>query len=318
MKLHLLMTVIALCPSALAAMPPTSPISAALTTTPSAPLAVRLLGLNLDQRISEISGAAWSSRDPTQLWVVNDSSDGAVLHSINRDGSVRAEVIVVGAKATDWEDLSSFEHHGQAYLLIADTGDNGGLRDHLSLLIVGEPHPADRRVAIAWQMDFRLPEGPRDIEAVAVDSAAASVYLIAKRHFPRVLYRLPLHPAATGGVLVAERVGSFDTLPAATPSEISANPGSGRFQGDITALTLDPQGHYALLLCYRGLYFYPRVAGQTWLQALSEPPRRLALPPMPQAEGLALDSQQHLAIVLSEHLLAPIYQVAVPQGVVTQ
>lgn len=312
MKRYLPVTGIALCTALFAAEPPLPAALPALAATPAAPRALRLLGLNRDPRVDEISGAALSLRDPTQLWVVNDSDDGAVLHAISRDGSWRARVRVVAATATDWEDLSSFQLDGQPYLLIADTGDNGGLRDHLSLLVVGEPRADQPSAAIAWQLDFRLPEGPRDIEAVAVDGSAGSVYLIAKRHFPRVLYRLPLRPAATGSTLLAERVGSFDTLPAATAAELAANPKFGRFQGDITGLALDPQGRYALVLSYRGLYFYPRFVGQSWLQALSHPPQRLSLPPMPQAEGLALDGQQKLAIVLSERLLAPIYQVVLP------
>lgn len=275
--------------------------------------AAQLLGLNHSAQVSEISGAARSLRDPTRLWVVNDSFGKAELHALRDDGEWLGAVGVAGVENQDWEDLAAFREHGEPYLLIADTGDNGGLRSALSLLIVKEPEHADTaEVALAWRIDFRLPEGPRDVEAVAVDVQERSVYLIAKRHFPRVLYRLPLHPDVADITLLAERVGSFDTLPAATAKEIQQDPQYGRFRGDITALALDPAGRFALVLSYRDLYFYPRRAGQSWLAALRARPIRLDLPPMPQAEALALDPASGSVIVLSERLGAPIYRLRLP------
>ncbi len=275
--------------------------------------AAHLLGLNHSAQVSEISGAARSLNDPSRLWVVNDSFGKAELHALRDDGEWLGAVSVNGIENQDWEDLAAFREHGQPYLLIADTGDNGGLRSALSLLIVKEPEHADTAaVGLAWRIDFRLPEGPRDVEAVAVDVQERSVYLIAKRHFPRVLYRLPLHPESSNPIQLAERVGSFDTLPAASARELHDDPQYGRFRGDITALALDPAGRYALVLSYRGVYFYPRRPGQSLLAALRGHPTRLDLPPMPQAEALALDPASRSVVILSERLGAPIYRLRLP------
>jgi hypothetical protein len=272
-----------------------------------------LIGMNHDPAISEISGAAMSHYNRQQLFAVNDSQNGAALHLISVDGAALGQIGVNGARNRDWEDLAAFALDGTPHLLIADTGDNGGLRAFLTLYIVAEPkRPLPEAVDIAWRIDFKLPEGPRDIEAVAVDAKADVVYLIAKRHFPRVLYRLPLRPRQGDTVLVAENIGTFNTLPPASNVEKNRDPKFGRFQGDITALALDANAERALVLSYRDLYVYARTPGEPLLKSLSRKPRRMHLPPMPQAEAIALDQDSSKAIVISERLLSPIYRVAIP------
>ena len=275
---------------------------------------VQLLGVIRNGEVSEVSGAALSTRNPAHLFIVNDSHNSADLHAISRDGGVIGKVAVNGAQNRDWEELVAFTDKGAPWLLIADTGDNGGVRESLELIIVPEPAwPLPAAVDVARRIAFRLPEGPRDIEAVAVDAAAGRIYLIAKRHFPRVLYRLPLHPRPSSTApLLAERIGTFNTLPPANNVEKLQDPKFGRFHGDITSFAMAPDASYALLLSYRDLYFYPRQPGQSLLRALRGQPTRLNLPLQPQREAIALDAAQRQALVLSEHLLAPIYQVSLP------
>jgi hypothetical protein len=288
-------------------------VAAGIADAAPTKIATELLGVIHDPAISEISGAAMSLRDANELYAVNDSQNGASLHVISRAGAVVDSVLVNGAKNRDWEDLASFALDGKPHLLIADTGDNGGLRAFLTLYIVAEPErPLPESVDIAWQINFKLPEGPRDIEAVAVDARSDTIYLIAKRHFPRVLYRLPLHPKPAEAVQLAERIGTFNTLPPASNVEKNRDPKFGRFQGDITALALDAQGEHALVLSYRDLYIYTRAPGESLLKSLSRKPRRATLPPVPQLEAIALDPANHSAIVISERLLAPIYRVKIP------
>lgn len=288
-------------------------IAGAVSFAVERPLSTEIVGLVRQTGISEISGAATSKRNPETIYTVNDSQNSASLHLITPNGARIAKIRVNGAENHDWEDLDAFLLDGKPYLLIADTGDNGGLRSSLNLIIVEEPtQPSPKSVDIAWQIEFKLPEGPRDIEAVSVDTASNSVLLIAKRHFPRVLYQLPLQPERSEKPLLATRIGTFDTLPTATAIEKKNDPKFGRFRGDITALALDPAGRFALVLSYRDLYFYPRTAGEDWLQALQKTPVRLHVPATPQAEAIALDAASHHAYVLSERLLAPIYRVPLP------
>lgn len=281
--------------------------------TAATPNHVELVGMIRDSSVSELSGAAVSQRDAQRVFAINDSKNAPDLQVITRDGAALGHVRVNGVRNQDWEDLAAFNYQGQPHLLIADTGDNGGLRAHLSLIVVAEPEwPLPAAIDVAWRINFRLPEGARDIEAVAVDAASDTVYLIAKRHFPRVLYRLPLHPEDLDQMLIAKNLGTFNTLPPANDVEKKRDPRFGRFQGDITALALDPNGGYALVLSYRDLYLYPRKPGEPLLRSFSRKPMRLHVPPMPQAEAIALDADAGKALVVSERLLAPIYQVAIP------
>ena len=103
---------------------------------------------------------------------------------------------VKGAKNIDWEDLASFDLGGRHYLMVADTGDNGGLRRTLQLHAFEEPARLRDGGTLepAWSIAFRWPDGPRDCEAVAVDAAAGRVLLVSKKRRPPELFDLPLHP----------------------------------------------------------------------------------------------------------------------------
>ena len=97
----------------------------------------------------------------------------------------------------DWEDLSSFRIGALAYLLVADTGDNDAKRKHVQLYVVPEPDlDLDDKVKVepAWKVDFVYPGGPRDAEAVAVDTANQRVLVLTKRTLPPELYEVPLTP----------------------------------------------------------------------------------------------------------------------------
>ena len=139
----------------------------------------RLSGLLLDGELAETSGLAASRAHPGTLWLVEDGGNPARLHAVSRRGRRIASYDIDGAPNTDWEDLSAFEHDGKRYLLVADTGDNGGLRRTLLLHAIEEPARLRDGGTLepAWSIAFRWPDGPRDCEAVAVDDAPTSTEL---------------------------------------------------------------------------------------------------------------------------------------------
>ncbi|HEY1122613.1 MAG TPA: hypothetical protein VGE67_13465, partial [Haloferula sp.] len=83
--------------------------------------------------VDEASGIAVSPMHPDRLWIVNDSGCTADLYRTGTDGADHGRVAVKGVKNIDWEDLSSFVLDGKPYLLIADTGDNGSIRQQSQL-----------------------------------------------------------------------------------------------------------------------------------------------------------------------------------------
>jgi hypothetical protein len=105
---------------------------------PSLPFS-RLAGLITNGELDEVSGIAASRVHDDVLWAVEDSGNPARLYAISRRGRVLARYSLEGAKNKDWEDLASFDLDGKHYLLLADTGDNGGQRRDFILHVFEEP-----------------------------------------------------------------------------------------------------------------------------------------------------------------------------------
>ncbi len=255
------------------------------------PPPARLSGLLLDAELDEVSGLAASPRHDNVLWLVEDGGNPARLHAISRRGRKRATFEVAGATTTDWEDLAAFELDGRAWLLIADTGDNGGLRRTAQLHVVAEPGqldmPAGSNAAPlkpVWSIVFRWPDGARDCEAVAVDAARGQILLISKKREPPELFVLPLRPG--DGVQTARLLGKLVHAPHADADEQRADPTQARIQSQVTGADLSPDGRTLAVLTYRQALLYSRRGNESWASAIARTPARRALPWLRQAEAL--------------------------------
>ncbi|MBA3486416.1 MAG: hypothetical protein H0T88_04365, partial [Lysobacter sp.] len=184
---------------------------------------VRLAGVLLDPQLGETSGLATSTRHRDVLWLHNDGGEGR-LFATSTGGSRRASFRIEDVTRTDWEDIAAFKLDGRHYLLIADTGDNGGLRRTLQLHVVEEPKRLrNARLTPAWSIVFRWPDGPRDCEAVAVDPASGQILLVSKKRSPPELFSLPLRPAGTG-VQTATPLGTLAGVPVADTQRLRQSP----------------------------------------------------------------------------------------------
>ncbi|MGB5257848.1 MAG: hypothetical protein WBN44_11390, partial [Woeseiaceae bacterium] len=122
-----------------------------------------------DGKILEASGLARSQRGQNVLWVINDNGAREWVHAISPRGKRRGEFDLKKSKNRDWEDLASFTLDDTPYLLVADIGDNEAQHKKRTLYVVEEPLAEKKGEAkVAWEVDFRYPDGPRDAEAVAV------------------------------------------------------------------------------------------------------------------------------------------------------
>jgi hypothetical protein len=245
----------------------------------------RLAGVILDGSIDETSGLATSTVHRDTLWLLQDGGNGPMLHAISRRGSRIASVRVAGVRNTDWEDLDAFQWQGRHWLLIADTGDNGGLRRTAQLHVVPEPDPLVNggAVSAAWSIAFRWPDGPRDCEAVAVDAQAGEVLLISKKRKPAQLFSVPLRPAR-GAVVVARRIGTLAEAPAESGISDPRRVALGR---QVTAADLSPDGLTLAVLTYDRLLLYRRAPNEPWPRAVARVPATQPLPWLHQAEALA-------------------------------
>jgi hypothetical protein len=267
----------------------------------------RLSGVLLDGGLDETSGLAASGRFADTFWLLQDGGNDARLHAISRRGVRQASLRVVGVRNTDWEDLASFAWRGRRYLLIADTGDNGGLRRTLLLHVVPEPDQLvdGGTLRPAWSIAFRWPDGARDCEAVAVDAQAGEILLVSKKRNPAELFVLPLHRAP--GVATARRIARL-----APPSP---QPGTGSGAGDarrrslgrqVTAADLSPDGHTLAILTYDRLLLYPRAPGEPWADAVARAPKAQSLPWLHQAEAVAWAQDGQGLLATGEFSPAPL------------
>ncbi|MDB6163718.1 MAG: putative integral rane domain protein [Xanthomonadaceae bacterium] len=281
-------------------------LCAALAGCSQPPPFAQLAGLIVAPQLNELSGMAASRVDPDTFWVLNDGGSTPTLYAIGKHGGLEATVQVDGVTNTDWEDLDGFDLAGRHYLLIADTGDNGGLRRTLQLHIVEEPRVvADGHVRPAWSIVFRWPDGPRDCEAVAVDAARGQILLISKRRRPPELFVLPLRPA-TSGLQVARSVGHLAGIPEPDAASLEDNPRLARMRHQVTAANLSPDGRSMAVLTYSDLLVYRRKRQEPWEQALLKAPMAFQLPWLPQAEALAWAADGRGLYVTGEHSPAPL------------
>lgn len=258
-------------------------------------------GMLVDSQLSEISGMAASHVHRDVLWLIDDGGNAPRLFAVNPAGRRRATFIVDGVTKTDWEDLAAFNLDGKRYLLIADTGDNGGLRRTLQLHAIEEPARMENaRVSPAWSIAFRWPDGARDCEAVAVDSVRGEILLVSKKRYPPELFTLPLGPAR--GVQTARRIGVLGGVPRASDQ----TPGRD-LDAQVTAATLSPDGRTLAVMTYRHLLQYRRPSDR-WDAALATPSATRVLPWLPQAEALTFAADGQALYATGEFIPAPLYR----------
>ena len=203
----------------------------------------RIAGLVTSEELVEISGLAASRVHADVLWAINDGGNPARLYALDRRGGILARFEVKGARNLDWEDLAGFELDGKHYLLVADTGDNGGRRKEFQLHVFEEPDALqDGTLAPAWTIRARWPDGPRDCEAVAVDAAAGQVLLVSKKRNPPDLFSLPLADAGNR-IGEARRIGRLAGVPQASAEMQANDPRLAKLFPQVTAAARAPEAH---------------------------------------------------------------------------
>jgi hypothetical protein len=193
--------------------------------------------------ITELSGVALSKRYPNVLWGHNDSGDGARLFAVStKDATLRAEVKVSGASATDWEDIATYtDKDGEHWIVVADVGDNAGRRDRVQLVLVPEPDLSASTVQAAGAVTVQWVDGPHDVETLLIDPWNGDAVLVGKRFSdtPEVsIDRVPVASMKPGASITAEKIGVF-----AVPRGQPYGPTSGSISADGTRIALTFYGN---------------------------------------------------------------------------
>ena len=224
-------------------------------------------------RLVESSGVAVSRAYPGVLWTHNDSGDGPYLYATDLRGTDRGALLVPGAQAIDWEDMSlgpcpvAFRLQPRACVYLADSGDNMEFRPFVTIYAVPEPAPPERASDTSGTtrapavLRLRYPDGSHDVDAVYVSPRDTAVYLVSKgatRGSAIRLYRVDRSawrtPDTTSDIVVATLVQTLDIRPSSE---------AGRL---VTGGAIRPDGRLVALRTYSEIYlFYPRVGGRLLL-----------------------------------------------------
>ncbi len=251
-----------------------------------------------DDKIDEASGLARSQQAPGVLWTMNDSGK-AVLYAIDTTGKRIGKVDLKKSDNQDWEDLASFMLDGEPYLLIADVGDNTARRKKRTLYVAKEPRVDENKTRVDWEIDYRYPDGPRDVESAAVDIENERVLLLSKRDIPPVLYSVPLR-SESDETVTATWLGTIDSLPKPTRQDVQFAFKTKDWHWQAVGMDISQDNHAAVILTYSGLYYYVRRPGQDWYAALNSRPVSVSLGNFKNAEAVAFGDDARTVFVTGE------------------
>jgi len=253
-------------------------------------------------KLSELSGLTRSNRADGVYWAINDGDNPAEIIAIDGNARTLGTFTAPDIRNIDWEDITNYSLAGKHYLAIADTGDNGGVRDVLFIHIFEEPSDAKRsgQLAPVKSIRFLWPDGARDAESLFASAKNRSFYLISKKRVPAELFALPFDaPDGSKPVLVATLEGI-----AQPDAETMNKKGDyGRYRAQITAADLSPDNRTIAVLNYQQVTFFPMPKkSKIRLKPLST----LTLPWLPQAEGITYSRDGKQLFVGSEQAPTPV------------
>lgn len=266
--------------------------------------------------IIESSGLARSTRDDDILWTHNDSGDKARLFAFDRQGKVRAELVVKKAEAHDWEDMCSFERDGKHYLAVGDIGDNPLMRKHVTIYVFEEPKlrsdgKSDDKKSdflrldekVLCEIQVKYPQGPTNCEALAYDPLTQSFLLATKENFQSNIYRVPIALDEKKSEVEAIKLGSLN-LPLVTGAAIS---------DDGAMLAIATYGPPCIV---RRLNNATSVSKETnvaeWNLKDASATQFFEAPPRRQGESICFEKDGRSVLLTSEGSPMPLYIVPIP------
>lgn len=249
-----------------------------------------------NEHLVEASGLAYGRRSDV-LFSINDSGNAPELFAVGIDGRDLGVWPIEYPGNHDFEDLASFELEGEAYLLVADTGDNFNWRPELVLFAIPEPDldSVGQKIVPSWVTRFRFADGYRDIEGVGVDEKEEQVYLTSKRRIPAEMFRVPLRSEE---VVTAERVATLRGIPKPTDRDLREDKEYG--EGSSSPTAFDMRGRSAMVVTYKEAYLYRRPFRSTWSEVFKGLPVRVPVPEIHGLESGAFDRSADVFYVTGE------------------
>jgi len=223
--------------------------------------------------LPELSGLAASRRHPGIYWGHNDSGHELRLHAIRDTGALVATFTILGATASDPEDVAvgpCMPGDARTCIFLADTGNNLRARTDVKLLRVVEPEQLRSGPLVADAVTFRYPSGAHDAETLLVDPRSGELFVVTKSLLSLGdAYRVPWtrKPGLRATHVAALRIpDGWDLL--------------------ATAGSVHPSGTRVLLRTYRGVWEYRQPGARSLADVLRATPR--AVPAGHQLQGEAI------------------------------
>lgn len=270
--------------------------------------------------LTEVSGLAASHRRDGVLWAINDSGNEAALYALDEQGQHLGKW-PVAVTNRDWEDLASVWHNGDAYLLIAETGDNLRVYSEYKIHIVREPSLDESQGTLypLATLSYRYSDGKHNVEAIGVLDDA--IILISKEplagstHSPGKVYRLPLELVSNTRLREASYVTTLAAQNASVETRLAAAL-TGVSLNNVTAMDVDSVNRIAYLLTYRQVIKLPLPdSADNSLDAvrtgLSQRGSILYRHDLHQAEAMTVDSRGQVWLS-SENAHAPLWVLPAP------
>ncbi len=265
----------------------------AVPSTPACPAWTMVTLGAVASPLTELSGVALGRRNLGALWTHNDSGDVNRVFVLDEAAHIVTTVTVAGAVAIDWEDIAlSTSAKGVPWVWAADTGDNFGFRSRVQLYRFPEPTlgptpPSTLTVTKVQTITVSYPDGPHDVESLAIDPDTGDAVLVAKALDPSkrsTVYVVPRTKLRAGASVVATIIG---TLTGAVNAKVGP-----------TAADVSADGRWLVVKNPSETFLWWRAPGQTLAALLATQPLapcRFASGPG-EAIGFTTDAQ-HLYTV---------------------
>jgi hypothetical protein len=248
----------------------------------------------------ETSGLAASRAHDGVLWAHNDSGDQPRVFALGEDGEALGAYAVDGAENVDWEDVAVGPGpDGASALYLGDIGQNGGLRDPVTVYRVPEPDAAPDgaggTLAGAEALALTYPSGSVDAEALLVDPVTGDLFVVTKViEGTSTILRAAADDLAPGAPIAMEEAG---TVTVTDPGEVDGATFPGTL---VTGADISPDGSVVVLRTYKEVLAYARPEGATVAEALAGEPCAVPVPGEPQGEAVAVTGAGDALVTISE------------------
>jgi hypothetical protein len=140
----------------------------------------------LDSRLDEISGLAFSRRYPGVFYAHNDSGHQTEIFVMNTERELLGVLWLSGIENQDWEDIAVGPCGGSSCIYIADTGDNEESREAVAFHRIPEPDLDPNTPFGYMRVDSitttlgKYLDQPHDVEALIVNTMGG-LYVFTKQ-----------------------------------------------------------------------------------------------------------------------------------------